>query len=93
MLVGSYCCFSYEAASSFRSFDPFSSSSLGTLFSVQLLDGNIQLYLSGTGKSSQESSISGYKINSNKSVVFLYPKDKQAEKEKLGIDTLHNRHK
>jgi hypothetical protein len=27
------------------------------------------------------SEVAGYKINSNKSVVFLYPKDKQAEKE------------
>ena len=25
--------------------------------------------------------VSGYKINSNKSMVFLYTKDKQAEKE------------
>ena len=27
------------------------------------------------------STVSGYKINSNKSVAFLYSKDKQAEKE------------
>jgi hypothetical protein len=27
------------------------------------------------------SAVSGYKINSNKSVAFLYTKDKQAEKE------------
>jgi hypothetical protein len=27
------------------------------------------------------SKVNGYKINSNKSVVFLYSKDKQAEKE------------
>ena len=27
------------------------------------------------------STVSGYKINSNKSVAFLYTKDKQAEKE------------
>jgi hypothetical protein len=27
------------------------------------------------------SKVSGYKINSNKSVAFLYTKDKQAEKE------------
>ena len=27
------------------------------------------------------SAVAGYKINSNKSVVFLYSKDKQAEKE------------
>jgi hypothetical protein len=27
------------------------------------------------------SAVAGYKINSNKSMAFLYPKDKQAEKE------------
>ena len=27
------------------------------------------------------SEVAGYKINSNKSVAFLYPEDKQAEKE------------
>jgi hypothetical protein len=27
------------------------------------------------------SEVAGYKINSNKSVAFLYPKDKKAEKE------------
>ena len=27
------------------------------------------------------SKVAGFKINSNKSVAFLYPKDKQAEKE------------
>ena len=36
--------------------------------------------------------VAGYKINSNKSVAFLYLKDKESEK-KLGKDTLHNRHK
>jgi hypothetical protein len=35
----------------------------------------------------------GYKINSNKSMVFLYTKDKQAEKEIRGNNTLHNSHK
>jgi hypothetical protein len=37
------------------------------------------------------SSVPGYKINSNKSVAFLYSKDKQAEKEIMN-DTHHNRH-
>jgi hypothetical protein len=31
-----------------------------------------------------------YKINSNKSIVFLYSKDKQAEKKVREINTLHN---
>jgi lipopolysaccharide assembly outer membrane protein LptD (OstA) len=31
------------------------------------------------------SAVAGYKINSNKSVVFLYTKDKQAEKESREI--------
>jgi hypothetical protein len=34
-----------------------------------------------------------YKINSNKSVTFLYSKDKQAENEIRGENTLHNSHK
>ena len=43
-------------------------------------------YMSGFGRASQQTAISGsrvagYKINSNKSVAFLYLKDKQAEKE------------
>ena len=39
------------------------------------------------------SAVAGYKINSNKSVAFLYPKDKQAEKEIREINTLPNFHK
>ena len=40
------------------------------------------------------SKVSGYKINSNKSVVFLYTKDKWTEKERnLGNNTPHNSHK
>jgi hypothetical protein len=38
------------------------------------------------------SAVAGYRINSNKSVAFLYTKDKQAEKY-LGNNTLHNSHK
>jgi hypothetical protein len=39
------------------------------------------------------SKVARYKINSYKSVVFLYSKDKQAEKEIRGNNTLHNSHK
>jgi hypothetical protein len=40
------------------------------------------------------SKVSGYKINSNKSVVFLYAKDKWTEKDRnLGNNTPHNSHK
>ena len=47
------------------------------------------LYISDPKNSTREllnlinsfSEVSGYKINSNRSVTFLYPKDKQAEKE------------
>ena len=47
------------------------------------------VYISDPKNSSREllnlmnsfSEVSGYKINSNKYVAFLYPKDKQAEKE------------
>jgi hypothetical protein len=35
------------------------------------------------------SAVAGYKINPNKSLAFLYTKDKWAE----GINTLHNTHK
>jgi hypothetical protein len=38
------------------------------------------------------SKVAGYKINSNKSVAFLYSKDKQTEKE-IRENTLHNSHK
>jgi hypothetical protein len=49
----------------------------------------IKVYLSNPKKSTREflyllnnfSKVVGYKINSNKSVAFLYLKDKQAEKE------------
>jgi hypothetical protein len=40
------------------------------------------------------SKVTGYKINSNKSVAFLYTKDKCIEKERnLGKNTPHNSHK
>jgi hypothetical protein len=49
----------------------------------------IQSYICGAKKSTREllnlinsfSAVAGYKINSNKSMVFLYTKDKQNEKE------------
>ena len=40
----------------------------------------------------QLSKVAGYKINSNKSVAFLYSKNKQAEKE-IRERTHHNSHK
>jgi hypothetical protein len=39
------------------------------------------------------SKVGRYNINSNKAVAFLYSKDKQAEKEIRGKNTLHNSHK
>ena len=45
------------------------------------------VYISDPKKSTKEllnlinNDIAGYKINSNKSIAFLYTKDKQAEKE------------
>ena len=39
------------------------------------------------------SAVARYKINSNKSVSFLYTKDKLAEKEIRGKNTFHNCHK
>ena len=36
--------------------------------------------------------VAGYKINSNKSMAFLYTKDKQDEEKNLGNTTLHNSH-
>jgi hypothetical protein len=56
------------------------------------------VYISGPKNSTREllnlinssSAVVGYKINSNKSVAFLYTKDKQANKD---INTLHNSHK
>ena len=54
VLVGSYCCSSYEAASSFISFDPFSRSSIGDLvISPKLGWEHPPLYFKGTGRASQ----------------------------------------
>ena len=39
------------------------------------------------------SSVAGYKINSNKSVAFLYTQVKQAEEKNKGNNTLLNSHK
>jgi hypothetical protein len=39
------------------------------------------------------SEVAGYKINSNKSMAFLYTKDKLADKEIRGNNTLLNSHK
>ena len=39
------------------------------------------------------SAVAGYKINPNKSMAFLYTKDKQAKKEIRGNNTFHNSHK
>ena len=48
------------------------------------------LYLSDTKNSTREllhlrSKMAGYKINSNKSVAFLYSKDNEAEQDELSI--------
>jgi hypothetical protein len=56
---------------------------------ISLLIGNKIVYLVTPKKSSKEplslrnnfSKVIGYTINSNRSVAFLYSKDKQAEKE------------
>jgi hypothetical protein len=56
---------------------------------ISLFADDMLVYISDPKNSTREllhlinsfSDIAGYKINSNKSVVFLYIKDKQAEKE------------
>ena len=56
---------------------------------VSLFADDMMVYISNTKNSTREllqlinnfSKVAGYKINSNKSVAFLYIKDKQAEKE------------
>jgi hypothetical protein len=58
------------------------------------------VYLSDPNNSTTEllnlmnnfSKVAGYKINSNKSVAFLYTKDKQAEKD-ISNNTHYNSHK
>jgi hypothetical protein len=37
--------------------------------------------------------VAGYKVNSNKSMAFLYTKDKKNEKEIREKNTFHNSHK
>jgi hypothetical protein len=56
---------------------------------ISLFADDMIVYLSDPKNSTREllnlinnfSKVAGYKINSNKSVAFLYSKDKQAEKE------------
>ena len=59
-MVGSYCCSSYGAANPFSSLGPFSGSFIGALV-LNPMDGceHPLLYLSGTGRASQETVISG----------------------------------
>jgi hypothetical protein len=62
---------------------------------------NMFAYISDPKNSSREplilinsfSEVAGYKINSNMSMAFLYTKDKQAEKEIRGKNTLLKSHK
>ena len=60
LLVSSYCCSSYGAATPFSSLGPFSSSSTGDP-ALSPMDGCVHshLHLSGTGRASQETTISG----------------------------------
>ena len=60
ILVGSYCCSSYEAAKSFSSLGPFSSSSIGGPVIHPIADCEHPLLcLLGPGIASQETAISG----------------------------------
>jgi hypothetical protein len=59
-LVRSYCCFSYGATNPFNSFGPFSSSSTGNpVLSPMVGCEHPSLYMSGSGRVSQETVISG----------------------------------
>jgi hypothetical protein len=60
VLVSLYCCSSYRAANPFNSLGPFSSSFIGYPL-LNPMDGceHLLLYLSGTGRDSQETAISG----------------------------------
>jgi hypothetical protein len=60
VLASSYCCFSYGAANPFSSLSTFSSSSIGDPV-LNPMDGceHPLLYLSGTGRTSQETAITG----------------------------------
>jgi ribosome biogenesis protein Nip4 len=67
---------------------------------VSLFVDDMIVYISDPKNSTREllqlinnfSKVARYKINSNKSVAFLYTNDKQAEKENRK-NTLHNSHK
>ena len=58
-------------------------------FKISLFADDMIVYISDPKNSNREllnlinsfSAVAGYKINSNKSMAFLYTKDKQAEKE------------
>ena len=59
-LVGCFCCSSYGVINPFRSFSPFSNSSIGVpLLSPMVGCELLPLYLSGSGRASQETAISG----------------------------------
>jgi hypothetical protein len=68
---------------------------------ISLFADDMVLYISDPKNSTREllnlinsfSAVAGYKISSNKSVAFLYTKDKQAEKKNYGNNSLHNSHK
>jgi hypothetical protein len=60
VLVSSYCCSSYGAVNPFSSLGPFSSSFIGDpVLSPTVGCEHSLLYLSGTGRVSQETAISG----------------------------------
>jgi hypothetical protein len=60
VLVGSYCCYSYGAANPVSSLGTFSSSSIGDLVLSPMAGcEHPLLYLSCTGRASQETAISG----------------------------------
>jgi hypothetical protein len=61
VLVGSHCCSSYGAENPFISLGPFSSSFIGDPV-LSPMDGceHPLLYLSGTGRASQETAISDF---------------------------------
>ena len=60
VLVNSYCCSSYGAANPFNSLGPFSSSLIGDpVLSPMDSYEHPLLYLSGTGRASQETAMSG----------------------------------
>ena len=68
---------------------------------ISLFADDMIVYISDPKTSTKEflnlinsfSAVAGYKIISNKLVAFLYTKDKQAEKEIRGNNTLYNSHK